>query len=149
MNPNVWIDVPYIRFPFKGICTGGRPRPHHIHQAQAGGIKSIIDLCAPSERNDFDEGDLVRTLGMRYRTIPVAGPPDLNLKNAQALADALEEAQDGPIFVHCASGNRVGALFALKARFVDRLAVEQCLVAGRSAGLTSLESEVSFILAGL
>ena len=149
MNSNVWIDVSCMRFPFKGICTGGRPRPQHLHQAQAGGVTSVISLCAPSERTDFDEGELVRTLGMRYLNIPVAGPSDLNLKNAKVLADALDEARGSPVFVHCASGNRVGALFALKARLIDGHAIEESLVAGRSAGLTTLEPEVRGILAGL
>ena len=147
MNMNVWIDVPNMHFPFDGICTGGRPRPRHLHQARDGGVKAVISLCAPSECSDYDEASLVTGLGMRYLNIPVAGPGDLTLANARALADALRDARGGAVFVHCASGNRVGALFALKARYIDGLGVAQSIVIGRSAGLCTLESEVRCILA--
>ena len=148
MANNVWIDVPNLRFPFDGICTGGRPRPQHLHQARSGGVRLIVSLCALSEYCDYDEAELAESLGMRYLNIPIAGPPDLTAANARKLADALHEAKGSPAFVHCAGGNRVGALFALKAHFVDGLAQEACLAAGRSAGLTTLEPTVRYILAG-
>ena len=145
---SVWIDLPDIRFPLQGISTGGRPRPLHLRQAQSGGIKYVISLCAPCEAGDYDEGNMARGLGMRYLSIPISGPPDLTRANAQRLADALHEAEGSPVLVHCASGNRVGALFALKAHFVDHLPVEQAVALGRAAGLHTLESEVRCILAG-
>lgn len=148
MTASVWIDVPNVRFPFDGICTGGHPRPWHLHQARSGGVKLIVSLCALSEYHGYDEGELAESLGMRYLNIPIAGPPDLTAANARKLADALHEAKGSPALVHCASGNRVGALFALKAHFVDGLALEPALAAGRSAGLATLEPTVRYILAG-
>jgi len=148
MTANIWIDIPNPRFPFDGVCTGGRPRPQQLRQARAAGMKTVVSLCSPSERGDYDEGTLAAALGMRYLSIPVAGPTDLTLANAKLLADALGGAPANPILVHCASGNRVGALFALKARLVDGLTIERSIAVGRSAGLTTLESEVRCILSG-
>ena len=148
MKPHVWIDVPNARFPFEGVCTGGRPRPEDLRQASNSGVKAVINLCAPSECDNYDEGALVTALGMQYLNIPVASPADLTLDKAKALAEALREAHGAPVLVHCASGNRVGALFALKACLIDGLSTEQGIAIGRSAGLTTLESEVRCVLAG-
>jgi hypothetical protein len=64
------------------------------------------------------------------------------------LAQAQEEARGQYALVHCASGNRVGALFALKAHFVDGLSVPYSLAFGRTAGLDSLDVEVGRIITG-
>jgi protein tyrosine phosphatase (PTP) superfamily phosphohydrolase (DUF442 family) len=148
MTAGVWVDLPNLRFPFDGICSGGRPRPPHLRQAADGGVKLIVSLCAASEYCGYDEAELAQSLGMRYVNIPIAGPPDLTAANARKLADALHQVKGSPVLVHCASGNRVGALFALKAHFVDGLAAEPAVTVGRSAGLTTLEPTVRYILAG-
>ena len=71
------------------------------------------------------------------------GPADLTLHNAQALAAALAEAGPGhPVLLHCASGNRAGALLALKAHSIDLLPPAQALELGRRAGLKALEPVV-------
>ena len=44
--------------------------------------------------------------------------------------------------MHCASGNRVGGLFALKAFYVDGKTPEEALEIGRSAGMTRTEAVV-------
>lgn len=149
MSVDLWVDVPNARFPYAGVCTGGRPRQQHLRQARARGIRKVVNLCSASERNDFDEGALTQSLGMGYQSIPITGPTDLTLENAKLLAGAIGDASSQPILIHCASGNRVGALFALKARYIDGCPIEQSLAIGRSAGLTTLESEVRCILAGL
>jgi uncharacterized protein (TIGR01244 family) len=148
MTTNIWIDIPNPHFPLDGVCTGGRPRPQQLRQARAAGVKTVVSLCSPSERDDYDEGTLAAALGMRYLNIPVAGPGDLTLANASLLAEALHDAPGSPVLVHCASGNRVGALFALKAHLIDGLTIERSIAIGCSAGLTTLESEVRCILSG-
>lgn len=148
MTSKLWIDIPNPRFPFEGVCTGGRPRPRQLQQARTAGIKMVVSLCSPSERDDYDEATLAAAFGMRYLNIPVAGPSDLTLANAQLLADALVNTPANPVLVHCISSNRVGALFALKAHQIDNLGIERSIAVGRLAGLTTLESEVRCILSG-
>jgi protein tyrosine phosphatase (PTP) superfamily phosphohydrolase (DUF442 family) len=148
-EPGFWVDIPNVRFPESRVCTGGRPRPQHLRQAQKSGVRAVIDLCAPSETSDYDEGRFVESLGMHYLNIPIAGPADLSCANARKLADALLRTEGGAALIHCASGNRVGALLALKDYFVDHGSVEHSLAVGRAAGLQSLEPEVRCILAGI
>ena len=64
--------------------------------------------------------------------------------NAYALRTALAQSS-GPVLVHCASGNRAGALLALvQAR--DGAPVDQALQLGRDAGMTSLEAPTRALL---
>lgn len=137
------LDIPNACTPGSGLCTGGRPRPAHLQEAAQRGVRTVINLCPPAEAVDYDEAALVTTLGMQYVNIPVAGPADLTLKNAQQLAVALAEAGPGhPVLLHCASGNRVGALLALKAHCIDLLPPAEALALGRRAGLRALEPVV-------
>src|SRR3546814_17161114 len=76
-------------------------------------------------------------LGLDYLNIPVAGGADLSEDNARKLAIALEDI-DGTALVHCASSNRVGALFAVKAAKLDPTSVDEAIEIGRSAGLRAM-----------
>lgn len=147
MTTSPLLDVPNACAPQDGICTGGRPRPEHLRQAKERGVRRVVNLCPPDEACDYDEAAVVAALGLDYVNIPVAGPADLTPENARKLAQAIRDASaTRPVFVHCASGNRVGGLFALKARYVDGLDAERALAVGRSAGLTKLEPEVRKLL---
>ena len=148
-SSGVWIDLPNVHFPEPYLCTGGRPRPQHLSQAQRGGVHMVIDLCSPGEHCDYDERQLVESLGMNYLNIPIGGPTDLNRANARKLAEALRNTHGAPTLLHCSNGNRAGALLALKAHFVDQCSTESALTIGRSAGLQILELEVRCILAGI
>jgi uncharacterized protein (TIGR01244 family) len=139
------IDIPNACTPASGICSGGRPRPEHLQAAKAQGVRTVINLCPPAEAGDYDEPALVADLGMAYVNIPVSGAADLTVAKAQQLAAALQDA--GPVLLHCQSGNRVGALMAVKARFVDGLSPEASLAAGRAAGLRALEPAVIQLIA--
>jgi protein tyrosine phosphatase (PTP) superfamily phosphohydrolase (DUF442 family) len=62
--------------------------------------------------------------------------------NALLLSAAMNELGAQPMIIHCASGNRVGALLALKAYYVDHASKEQALELGERAGLKGLKSAV-------
>ncbi len=136
----LWIDIPNACTAVPGVCSGGRPQPHHLRQAAERGVRTVISLCPPGESADYDEPGLVRELGMTFLNIPVAGPHDLTRANAERLADALHAAgPDHPVLLHCGSGNRVGALVALKAFLMDGVPAAEALQQGRMSGLTALE----------
>ena len=77
--------------------------------------------------------------------LPIAGKGDITAANADALGALLEQHGDG-VLLHCASGNRVGALLSLGAARAGTPAAE-ALEFGRKAGLTSLEPVVAAQLA--
>jgi uncharacterized protein (TIGR01244 family) len=131
------IDVPQYASPFDGVVTAGQPEPAQLEEAAEKGIKTVIDLRRPEEDRGYDEAALSEKLGMEYIQLPIAGGDDLTRENAEKLAEHLDEAE-GPFIVHCGSSNRVGALFALKAFYVDDADLATALEIGKKAGMTSL-----------
>ena len=78
--------------------------------------------------------------GLDYSPLPIPSADAVTVENARKLGELLD-GFDGPVVVHCGSGNRVGALVALLE--ADRGASDEAaLEAGRAAGLTRLEGLV-------
>ncbi|MDF1643745.1 MAG: sulfur transferase domain-containing protein [Pseudomonadales bacterium] len=140
------VAIKNAKQPFPGILTGGQPSKQQLLEAKQKGYKTIISLRTRKETGLWDEEKTVQDLGMKYVSIPVSGGSDVNKQNSQALIQALSDAKDYPVMVHCASGNRVGALFAIDAKFNRGMTSEQALQIGRDAGLTKLEETVKQIL---
>lgn len=125
------------RTPFDGILTGGQPTVEQFETLAALGYRTVINLRGPDEVGSTDPV-VVESLGMAYVSIPITDAGGITEENARKLTQALEGAEY-PVVTHCASGNRVGALFALKAYFVDGETATDALAIGRAAGTTRLE----------
>lgn len=131
------IDLPNPRRPAADLLLGGQPSRAALAKAHALGFHTVVNLRCPEEHPDFDEGAAVRALGMRYVCIPVAGPGDLDDAAAHALDGVLADPAARPALIHCASGNRVGGLFAVHACCRRGATPEEALALGRAAGLSS------------
>jgi uncharacterized protein (TIGR01244 family) len=135
--------------PVPGVLVTGQPTEAQLKEASEKGYGTVINLRPADEPGALStEAELAQRLGMRMVQIPIAGAKDLTPENVKRFAAALDEAaQDGrPVLAHCASGNRVGALFALKAFQLDGKSEQQALDEGRKAGLTKLEPAVKAII---
>lgn len=140
------IQLPAGGNPQPNLLTAGQPTPADLEALAAAGLKHIVNLRPASEDAGFDEAALAAKLGLSYRVIPVAGPGDLTLQRTQALDAALAEVGDEPVLVHCASSNRVGALLALRASWLQNQTADQALELGRAGGLTKMEPAVAQLL---
>ena len=132
------ITIPNAQMPGDGLLTGGQPSEAQFLEAKAQGYRTIINLRGVGEPGTDVQPGLMEREGLTYVHIPINGPPDITVEKARQLAAALE-ASDGPVMVHCASGNRVGALFALKSFFIDGSNLDDAMACGRASGLTRLE----------
>ena len=128
-----------------GSSTFLPDNPETLAIAREAGFVAVIDLRGEEEDRGIDEVAAVEALGMRYVSLPVHGADDVTFENAEELDRLLGEF-DGPVLVHCASGNRVGALVALRASAAGASDAE-ALAAGKAAGLTRLEPAVAERLA--
>lgn len=145
--PALWIDLPNAKAPAPGVLVGGQPTQQQLQQAADLGYKTVISLRGVAEHTEWDEKALVEGLGLRFLSVPIAGKPGLTEDNARAFAEALEAAGPGPMLIHCASGNRVGGIFALKAFFVEGKTPEESLAFGEQFGMReSLAPTVEGIL---
>lgn len=136
------VAIPNARAPAPGILTGGQPTPAQLEQARDAGFRTVVSLRTPGEPGSEDEAATVEALGMRFVSIPVAGAEGLTEANVQALGAVLADEQAKPVLLHCASGNRAGALLALEAFYIESVPAEQALELGKAAGLVGLEPAV-------
>lgn len=127
--------------PQANVFASGQPTQEQLQLLASSGVKHIINL-RPSSEQDWDEEAYVKSLGMEYHNIPVAGAEDVSSDNAQQLNDLLSSLDGQPLLVHCASSNRVGALRALTAGQTQGATLESAIATGKSWGLTSLEPAV-------
>jgi len=129
--------------PLDGVLTGGQPTAEDLEKLAERGYKTVVNLRLPSEDTGLgDEAERVRRLGMRYVALPIAGAGDLTRENAERLAEILADEEAKPLLLHCGSSNRVGALLALEAFYVEGLDAGAALELGKKAGLTRLEPAV-------
>lgn len=133
--------------PAPGVYTAGRLTPADIAALKASGVRSVLDLSLDDETPDFDEAAAVRAAGLRYDNLPVKGADGLTRERVLAFDRLLREAK-APVLVHCASGNRVGAMAALRAAWLQGRDAEAAIAEGRRWGLKGLEPEVRRRLAG-
>ncbi len=95
------------------------------------GFKTIIDLRTRAEGTD-DEKRNVEAAAMRYINIPVTSE-GINKKQLATFTKAIENAEM-PALVHCASGNRAGAMWAAY-RINIGVSPEFALEEGKAAGM--------------
>ena len=123
--------------PVNDVTSAGQPDEAALKVFSDSGYAAVIDIRGPDENRGYDEVAAVAELNMEYIAFPISGAEAISFDNARKL-DALLSAIDGPVLVHCGSGNRVGALLALRSSLAGAQD-EDALEFGRSAGLTGLE----------
>jgi uncharacterized protein (TIGR01244 family) len=138
--------LPNQTMPAEGIISGGQPTTEQLAAARDAGYRTVINLRRPEEPGVANEPEIVKGLGMDYVSLPVDGPAGLTRENVEAFATALDTAEY-PIVLHCGSGNRIGALFALKAYWLDGKSAEEAVEIGLDSGLTRLRGTVEEIIA--
>lgn len=128
------------------LAVGGQPTASQLVDAKAMGLKQIINLRPASEDAGFDEAVTVSDMGIGYHCLPINGRADLTLENVRRFDALLTSAGDTSVLIHCASGNRVGALFALRAAWLHGQDVDAALQIGKQHGLTSMLDAVKEML---
>lgn len=140
------IQLPLGGAPAPNLLTAGQPTAADFEALAAAGLKHIVNLRPTTEDAGFDEAALASKLGLSYTVVPISGPGDLNLARAKDLDAALAATQGQPALVHCASSNRVGALLALRAAWLQGKSSDEALALGRAGGLTKMEPAVQQLL---
>lgn len=131
--------------PVDGVTSAGQPDEEGFRVFAENGYAVVIDLRTEGEDRGLDEPAVVEGLGMEYVSFPV-GRSDITIEKANELGALLGQ-YDEPVLVHCASANRVGALFALQT-FSETGDVELALEVGRKGGMTRLEDTVKAVIEG-
>lgn len=126
--------------PVNGIRVSGQPDEAALSVFSANNYEAVIDLRGADEKRGIDEAAVVGGLGMTYVSFPIKGRDAVNFDNAEKLNELIASF-DGPVLVHCGSGNRVAALLTLQ-KSAEGADAEEAIAFGKAAGLTSLEGVV-------
>ncbi len=141
------INLPNCQVPFDSVLTGGQPTFDQIKQAAETGFKAIINLRTDNELPDpAQELTWAEGSGMKYFHIPISASSGFTPQNAKVFADALSKPENYPLIIHGKSGERVGAMFALKAFHIDEKEIDEALAIGERAGMIKLAPVVKKIL---
>jgi uncharacterized protein (TIGR01244 family) len=126
--------IPNYKLLRKGLAVGGKPSADALRQLKAEGFKTVVDLRTEGE-GIAEEKAVVEEQGLRYVSVPLTAAT-LKLDDVLAVKRVIDDESAGPVLLHCASSNRVGAVIAVIAARSGK-PLDQALDEGRAAGLTS------------
>lgn len=95
---------------FGDTWLAGQPSPEDLALFKQQGVETIINVRR-AEEIDWDEAAVVKRLGMRYVYAPYGGNVKLTSDIIDKVLAALRNPTRGPTAFHCASANRVGAIW--------------------------------------
>jgi len=103
--------------------------------SKLGGVLVVnLRRSAEIERVPFDEGEIADKNGLGYLSISVS-PSSFSAENIWAFDRAVREA-DGPVLVHCASGNRAAAMIAAQKAIVGHVPLGEAMHEAYTLGMT-------------
>lgn len=120
------------------IACAGATKPEAVPAIKQMGYNSIINMRLADEpgANVDQEAAAAKTAGIRFLHIPFNGAsPDP--KVADTFLAAVKDPQNMPAFIHCASGNRVSAMWMIKRMVVDKWDSEKAGAEAAQLGLTN------------
>ena len=126
--------IPNYRVIRPGLAAGGQPALEAIARLKEMGFKTVINLRTEKEGTKAEE-QAVAAAGLRYLWVPITAET-LSGADVDAVAKVLDDPGAGPTLLHCASANRVGAVWTiLQVRRGKSL--EEAEAEGHAIGLAS------------
>ncbi len=96
------------------LFISAQPTERTLEWLAGEGVRTVISLRTESEhrRVDFDESEIVETLGLRFVQIPMGGEYEYTPDQLSRFVEAYRTgASEGNVLVHCASGGRARLLW--------------------------------------
>ena len=124
------------RYPEPDVLFGGQPTEAQLEAMAADGLSFVLDLRAEGEDRGFDESAALQSLDVPYLNLPVDADRLTEPATFERFIETMKKL-DGATLVHCASGNRVGALYyayLVAGKGVDR---EEARALAKENGLRS------------
>ena len=129
--------IPNATFPEPGVMAAGQPTGEQIQLLAEEGYKTIINLRPPEEPHGVQEPQAARQNGMAYVNIPVT-LQTLDQASIDKFLETMKKAER-PVLLHCASSNRVGALYYAWLVLEKGVPAKEAMERAKAAGLKSPE----------
>ena len=120
------------------VGCAGAVDPAAMSGLRKEGFVSVINLREASEPGADVEGSraAAQTAGLKYIHLPFnAAKPDA--KVVESVLAAVADKSNQPVFIHCGSANRVGAMWMIKRALQDGWPIEKAQAEGQAVGLTN------------
>ena len=120
------------------IACGGATTPEAVPELKKMGYASIVNMRLANEAGANVEGEAAaaKAANIRYFHIPFSGSaPDPAV--ADEFLKTIAAPENNPAYIHCASGNRVSAMWMIKRMVVDHWDADKAYAEANALGLTS------------
>ena len=120
------------------VGCAGAVDPAAMSALRKEGFVSVINLREASEQGaQVDESrTAAQTAGLKYIHLPFnAAKPDSAV--VDRFLGAVADKSNQPVFIHCGSANRVGAMWMIKRALQDGWPLEKAQAEGQAVGLTN------------
>ena len=120
------------------IACGGATTPEAVPELKKLGYASIVNMRLANEAGANVEGEAAaaKAAGITYFHIPFSGAaPDPAV--ADHFLEVITAPANNPAYIHCASGNRVSAMWMIKRMVVDHWDADKAYTEANALGLTS------------
>jgi protein tyrosine phosphatase (PTP) superfamily phosphohydrolase (DUF442 family) len=132
-------DVENACRPYPWLVTGGQPSADALEALAKAGIHDVFDLRGAEEPRGFDEAAAACSMQLNYLPIPVTPADFGDWKFTAFRHHLLAHGPQKPMFIHCASGNRVGAALLPWLVLDKGLSYDTALDMARAVGLSNPE----------
>jgi protein tyrosine phosphatase (PTP) superfamily phosphohydrolase (DUF442 family) len=143
-----FLQVSNAREPLPNLVTAGQLTEAQFQAMVDAGFEHFISLRLATENGAGWEEEYAAETATDFQRLPVAGAEQLSMESVQALDALLKEADGQPTVLYCGSSNRVGALMALRAYWLQGASAEDAMALGEAAGMTRLQPAVAAIING-
>ncbi|MGH9333357.1 MAG: fused DSP-PTPase phosphatase/NAD kinase-like protein [Vicinamibacteria bacterium] len=117
------------------VATAGQPSDAAFSDIQKAGFKAVLNLRT-EEEGSVEERSKVEALGLDYYNIPI-GSDGISKEQVALFEKILGESKNRPILIHCASSNRVGAMWFIHEVLGEGKDEASALEEAKKAGLKS------------
>ncbi len=139
-------DVKSISHPASNRYSSGQPESASFPAFAQAGVQHVINFRPPAETPNLNEAALVTKAGMAYYNVPISGANDLTRDNVVLIDNILQKIGAESALLHCSSSNRVGAIMALRAAWLEGETSDEAIKIGKQWGLTKLQPSVEKLL---
>jgi protein tyrosine phosphatase (PTP) superfamily phosphohydrolase (DUF442 family) len=135
-EPQVWGAASNV-VGVKHLYLSAQPDQVTLKMAIKHGVGVVINLRDPNEQ-DWDEDSAAASLGLTYYNLPISrSGPGFDTDILAQISKLVAKHRDTKILMHCSSGNRAGAWFAVHLVRDHGMLVEQSIEMSQLVGLTN------------
>ena len=118
------------------IACAGATAPEALAELKRRGFVSVINFRTAGEQGANLEAEeaAARDVGLKYIHIPFRSP---TVEATETFLDVITDSANQPAFIHCASANRVGAMWLIKRVKLDGWDVARATAEAEAIGMRS------------